>query len=347
MISLYPVNLLNPCSQLYSLYSLQNSLLLYKALKILARLALPFFCRKIIINRPELLKHKGPLLLASNHPNSFLDSVILDTLFEQPIWSLARGDVFKKPFYIKLLTSLKILPVYRTSEGVENLSENYKTFEACLDLFKKKSIVTIFSEGKCINEWHLRPLKKGTARLAIRAWDDDIPLTVLPVAINYSSFSRFGKNVFLYFGDAISKEDISMYETDGLKHAAFNSLLEKQLKQYVYEIPKEDKALQKQKLEIRPSLPGKILLALPALIGFILHAPLFLPIKKYVWKRTFKTDHYDSVMVAILLFAYPVYLLLLVAVLLLVTGCWWWLLLLLLLPFTAWSYIQMKPQLDK
>lgn len=327
--------------------------MLYKALKILARLALPFFCRKIVINRPEMLKLKGPLLLACNHPNSFLDSVILDTLFEQPVWSLARGDVFKKPFYIRLLTALKILPVYRTSEGVENLSENYKTFEACLDIFKKNGIVTIFSEGKCINEWHLRPLKKGTARLAVKAWSEwtpsgegNIPLTVLPVAINYSSFTRFGKNIFLFFGKPIKKEDIPMQEADGLYHAAFNSLLEEQLKQFVFEIPKEDKALQKQQLEIRPSLSVKILLALPALIGFILHAPLFLPIKKYVWKRTFKTDHYDSVMVAILLFAYPFYLLLLTSSALLLTGNWLFVLLLLLLPFCAWSYIQLKPQLD-
>ena len=107
-----------------------------------------------------MLNEKGPLLLACNHPNSFLDSVILNTLFEQPVWSLARGDVFKKPFYAKLLTALKILPVYRTSEGVENLSENYKTFDACIRIFKSNGIVTIYSEGKCINEWHLRPLKK-------------------------------------------------------------------------------------------------------------------------------------------------------------------------------------------
>jgi len=57
-----------------------------------------------------MLKEKGPLLLACNHPNSFLDAVLIDALFEQPVYSLARGDVFKKPFYIKLLTALKYCP---------------------------------------------------------------------------------------------------------------------------------------------------------------------------------------------------------------------------------------------
>ena len=67
-----------------------------------------------------MLKEKGPLLLACNHPNSFLDAVILDILFEQPVWSLARGDAFSGKTINKILTAVKILPVYRTSEGVEN-----------------------------------------------------------------------------------------------------------------------------------------------------------------------------------------------------------------------------------
>ena len=172
--------------------------LLYQFLKILSRLAMLIWCRRIIINKPQLLKEKGPLLIACNHPNSFLDSVILDTIFQQNVWYLARGDAFKNKKISRILAALKILPVYRSSEGAENLSENYKTFDACISIFRQSGIVAIFSEGKCINEWHLRPLKKGTARLAIKAWEEGIPLKVVPVGINYSSFSRFGKNIFPY-----------------------------------------------------------------------------------------------------------------------------------------------------
>jgi 1-acyl-sn-glycerol-3-phosphate acyltransferase len=321
--------------------------LLYNILKILARFAIQIFCRRIIINKPELLEIKGPVLLACNHPNSFLDSVILDTLFQQPVWSLARGDVFKKPFYIKLLTALKILPVYRTSEGVENLSENYKTFEACINIFKEDGIVTIFSEGKCINEWHLRPLKKGTARLSIKAWEEKIPLRVLPVAINYSSFHRFGKNIFLNFGEIINEVDINRNEADGLQHQSFNNKLEQELQQLVYEIPKKDKPKQKEMLEIKQPVLKKMLLALPAAIGWLIHLPLYLPIKNYTWKRTATNDHYDSVMTGILIVTYPFYLFLLTVVAGILTPAWWVGGLLLFIPFTAWSYVQLKPQLDK
>ena len=255
--------------------------LFYKILKPIVRLAMQIFCRKVIINVPTLLKSEGPLLLACNHPNSFMDSVIMNALFEQPVWSLARGDAFKKKFYARLLKSLKILPVYRTSEGVENLGENYKTFEACIDIFRNNGIVLIYSEGKCINEWHLRPLKKGTARLATKAWEEKIPLRVLPVGINYSSFRRFGKNLFINFGDIITVKDININEVDGLRHQSFNNKLQRQLEKLVFEIPGSDQSLQQEKLKLKPSLFKKILLSLPAMLGWIMHLPLFMPDQKF------------------------------------------------------------------
>jgi 1-acyl-sn-glycerol-3-phosphate acyltransferase len=320
---------------------------LYSILKIISRIGIQLYCRKIIINKPELLNIKGPVLLASNHPNSFLDSVILDTLFKQSVWNLARGDSFINKTIKKIFASLKILPVYRTSEGVENISENYKTFEDCISIFRQKGIVAIFSEGKCMNEWHLRPLKKGTARLAIKAWEKGIPLQVLPVGINYSSFTRFGKNIFLNFGEIITVNDFDIKMAEGLFYQSFNDKLRVQLEDLVFEIPKNDKKAQSEKLEIKPSKLKKIALAIPAAIGWLIHFPLYLPIKKYVWKRAFKNDHYDSVMTGILLFTYPAYLLILISLLWIFLKSWWVILPFLLIPFTAWSYVQLKPQLDK
>lgn len=321
--------------------------MLYSVLKIAARIAIRIFCRRIIINKPDLLRIKGPVLLAANHPNSFLDSVIINTLFEQPVWSLARGDVFRKPFHIRLLASLNILPVYRTSEGVENLSENYRTFESCIEIFREKGIVTIFSEGKCVNEWHLRPLKKGTARLAMKAWEEGIPLKVLPVGINYSSFFRFGKNIFLNFGDIIEQDTVNFNHADGLRHQTFNTILSQQLEKLVFEIPLADKQKQEQLLTIKQPLWKKLILALPAFVGWITHIPLYGVVKLYTKKRAYDTGHYDSVMTALLLFSYPPYLLLIVAASILLTHCWWAALLFLLLPCFAWAAVQLKPQLDR
>src|SRR5215467_6921841 len=257
------------------------------------------FCRRIIVNKPELLKKKGPLLLACNHPNSFLDATIIADLFDEAVYSLARGDVFKKPFYRRILKALKMFPVYRTSEGVENLGINYETFDECKNIFKRKGIVLIFSEAKCVNEWHLRPLRKGTARLSFSTWEENIPLEVLPVGINYSSFRRFSKNVFINFGNIIAKEDLDIDEGDGKRNLAFNLKLKEQLHQLVYEINKNNIDQQQKILEKKPSLFTKICLFIPAVIGWLIHAPLYVPIKNFTFKKTVNNDHYDSILVVL------------------------------------------------
>ncbi len=300
-----------------------------------------------MINQPERVKEKGPLLLASNHPNSFLDSVLLNTIFHEPVWSLARGDVFKKPLYRRLLTAVKILPVYRTSEGVENLSENYKTFDACIELFKKNGIITIYSEGKCINEWHLRPLKKGTARLAIKAWDEKIPLRVLPVALNYSSFTHFGKNVFINFGEIITADVTGTQTADGARNLEFNNRLRSELEKGVFEITADDYAQLNRKLTVPVSPVKKIWLFIPGWIGWLLNLPPFLFARRTAIRRLKEPGHYDSVVMGILLLIYPIYVLLITGALLLITQSWWSLLFPMIALFTAWAYVQIKPQQPK
>lgn len=311
----------------------------------MVRLTFLIFCRKVVFNKKELLKSKGPLLIAFNHPNSFLDAIVIDDFMQEPVWSLARGDAFKSKFAARILNAVRVMPVYRTSEGVENLSENYKTFDACLEIFRKDGLVQIFSEGKCVNEWHLRPLKKGTARLAIKAWEENIPLRVLPLGINYSSFEFFGKNIFINFGEFITAEDIDIKAPDGVRNQAFNSKLQQQLQKLVYEIHAKDLEKQKQLLEVNIPLWKKIVLFLPAIAGYIINAPLYLPIKYLLDKKAKGSGHYDSIMLVLLMFAYPVYLLLLTSVVYFIVGKWWVWLLLLAIPFTAWSYVQIKQQL--
>lgn len=292
------------------------------------------------------MQTNGPLLLAVNHPNSFLDAIIFCTLFDKPIYSLARGDAFKGRLISRVLFSLKLLPVYRVSEGVENLEENYKTFDQCKDIFKKNGIVLIFSEGRCINEWHLRPLKKGTARLAISSWEDGIPLKVLPVGINYSSFNRMGKNIKLFFGKFITAGDIENENSHGKNIQSFNNNLVQQLQPLVFEIAGNNEEALYNKFYCPQSRLKKSLLFIPSVIGWLLHMPFYLPIKKIIKKMSFHTDHYDSIVVGILMLAYPLYVILISLLVFLLTQEVISFILLLIIPFTAWAHIQLKKQLE-
>ena len=293
----------------------------------------------------DFLQMKGPLLIAANHPNSFLDAIILSSLFKEPIYSLARGDAFASKFYSKILSALNMLPVYRVSEGVENLDHNYITFDACQQLFNENKIVLIFSEGRCINEWHLRPLKKGTARLAMTAWMQNVPLKIIPLGINYSSYRKFGKVIDLNFGNFIPKEDIHSDLQSGKALNEFNDLLKEQLQELVYEIKKDDIASLKKIFGIKQNLLKRILLFIPAVIGFILHALLYYALILTIKNRA--KDHYDSIIVGVLFLFYPIYILLFVLIVFLITSSAYSLWLLILMPLTALSLLHFKSIIAK
>ena len=317
--------------------------MLYNILKIPARFALLFYCRKIFINKKEALQLEGPLLIAANHPNSFLDAILLATVFRYPIYSLARGDAFANKFYSKLLAAMNMLPVYRVSEGLENLEHNYSTFTECQKIFDNNGIVLIFSEGRCINEWHLRPLKKGTARLAISAWQQGIPLKVLPLGINYSSFRTFGKNIILNFGDLIDSSNPDIDTSNGKAIIDLNRKLYRQLKKLVIEIKPGDKITRKKVFFISQSIIKKIFLFIPSIIGWLLHFPLYYSIDLFIKNRA--KDHYDSIIAGLLFICYPVYIAALTLLIYFFTKNSFSFLLILIIPFTAWAHLQLKKQI--
>jgi 1-acyl-sn-glycerol-3-phosphate acyltransferase len=310
----------------------------YYLLKTYARLAIHLYCTKIVVNKKDLLKIEGPVLFAANHPNSFLDGVILSTLLDQTLYSLTRGDVFKNKTAGKLLTWLKLLPVYRTSEGTQNLAYNYATFTACHEVFKKNQIVLIFSEANSINEWKLRPLRKGTARLAFSSWLQDIRLKVIPVAFNYNSFKKFGKEVHLNFGEEIRADHFN-HATEGRQLNEFTQKLEQQLQSLVYTAGNEETA---QKFFASKKATLKTLLFfVPGIIGWLLHVPLFYSCR-FITANWFKqSDHYDGVLTALLFFSYPVYILL-IAFLVANSHLALGLFALIALPVSAWCWLQVK-----
>lgn len=324
------------------LFSLQYSLIspvLYSLLKVYARLIIPLYCTKIVVNKKELLKINGPVLFAANHPNSFLDGVILSTLLNETLYSLTRGDVFKNSMVNSILRWVKLLPVYRTREGVHNLSGNYTTFAACHQIFKMKKIVLIFSEASCVNEWHLRPLRKGTARLAFSSWQQGIELKVIPLAFNYDSFKKFGKEVHLNFGEEIKKESFNKKDSEGNQLNDFTQQLQQQLQSLVYEAPNQlaaQKYFQAKKNKIRTAL-----LFLPGIIGWLVHAPIFYLCRFITDLRFKKSDHYDSVLHALLMLVYPLYILFIA-----ILGSFYhnmlFVIVVLIVPFFAWCWLQVR-----
>jgi len=166
--------------------------LIYLLLKPFIRLAVAIFCPELIVRNKSIYDLKGPVLITANHPDSFLDAILIAAVIKRPIHFLARGDAFHKPWHNFLLRTLHMFPVYRLSEGKENLGLNAAAFENSRRVLSQNGIVLIFIEGICLNTHALQPFKKGAARIASTCWKEGIPLNILPLGIGYSSLKKWG-----------------------------------------------------------------------------------------------------------------------------------------------------------
>jgi 1-acyl-sn-glycerol-3-phosphate acyltransferase len=297
------------------------------------------YCRESVVNFDTSTTYNQPKIIASNHPNSFFDAIVIAVKYPQPIYFLARGDAFKKPLVAKFLTALQLVPIYRLSEGKSNLIKNKDTFQKCISLLKQNQTILIFSEGICINEWQLRTLKKGTARLALMAVNENISnLRIQPTNLNYSSFDKNPKEILLNFN---SEFEVSQSLKN--RESAFYSNFNRQLKQGLL-----DKLIiqtDKKQLDLFPkkkSLLFKIVLALPAFFGYLLNYGIYSIFKKIAYKKTKNTVFYDSVLFGLLLIFYPV----IVTIISILIGVLFNFkiatLLFIVFPFTGWCYSMFK-----
>jgi 1-acyl-sn-glycerol-3-phosphate acyltransferase len=275
--------------------------LIYFLLHPFIRLAIKIFCYKIVVNRTDSFSEEGPILITANHPDSFLDAIIIAAYFKRPIHFLARGDAFNKPWHSVLLKTLHLFPVYRLSEGKENLGLNSLAFENSKKVLQQNGIVLIFIEGICLNKNSLQPFKKGAARIANQCWADQIPVRVLPIRLNYNSFSKFGKRVSIQVGNFLTQKDLLVYEEEAKNYIHFNQQVNQCLENLV-------------PINISIDKPNAFFVPF-GLIGKFLHLPFYRLIQKFVQQKTSGTVFYDSVLFGLLFLLYPFYLLMIALIL--------------------------------
>jgi 1-acyl-sn-glycerol-3-phosphate acyltransferase len=180
--------------------------MLYKVLAVIVRWWLSIHYKRIFVGGIENFPETGPVMLAANHGNAFLDAITVCLSVKRPVWFLARADIFKKSWQRKLLHAIHIIPVYRMRDGLENMEKNNDTFNFCVNLLENNEVILMFPEGNAVPEKRLRPLKKGIARIAFQAveelkWEKEIP--IISVGINYVNHTQFRTEVMLGFSEPV------------------------------------------------------------------------------------------------------------------------------------------------
>lgn len=254
-------------------------------LKLFIQAGLWLFCHEIHLKNKQLFKTKGPLLIIANHPNSFLDALIIGSYYQRRVYFLARGDAFKKPIHRFILESLNMIPVYRLREGKEFLHLNDYAFNKSIDLISKGYAVLIFIEGICINSHELQPFKKGTARILEGVQKLNVNLKIHIAGIAFNQLRGIGKNINLIISEMSNIPTI----LNSKDRVVFNQIVFEQLKENI----------------IIPTTPTRIN---KNNIFYSLHLPYYNIIKKWVDRKTKYTVFFDSVLFSVLLFTYPLFL---------------------------------------
>ncbi|EMR03061.1 1-acyl-sn-glycerol-3-phosphate acyltransferase [Cesiribacter andamanensis] len=182
--------------------------MLYTLLKSLLRAAVWVFYKEIQVQGRELLPQKGPLLLAVNHPNTFMDPIVVALLLRQRTGFLANGGIFANAFLKWIFARLHLIPVYRPQDvKVGEPIDNSKTFQKSADYLLKGGTIMIFPEGSSVNEMKLRKLKTGTARIALETAARQhftSGLLISPVSLTYSDPTRFHSRLYIGVGEPLA-----------------------------------------------------------------------------------------------------------------------------------------------
>ena len=179
-----------------------------------------YFRQWIILGRKNIPKNT-PVIFAGNHQNALLDSFLLVTSSRKFTYYLARGGIFKRHLFKRILLFFRIMPIYRFRDGIGTVRKNEKIIESCITLLMKKELLTIFPEGNHDDKYRIRPLQRGLSHIALQSesvseWK--LKLKIIPAGIQYEEPNSFRSRVMVSFGEPISVADYRKeYETDARK----------------------------------------------------------------------------------------------------------------------------------
>ena len=176
----------------------------YRAVRALGRFWLWFFFKSVDVRHPERVPAGGPVLLCINHPNNFIDSLLVGGALRRKVHYLATAALFRNPLVARFLRACGAIPVYRRQDDPDRMDRNLEAFAACFGAFRDGRLVAIYPEGTTHAEVRVQRIKTGAARLAL-GYEAERPreLQVIPVGLNFDARKSFRGRVLVSFGSPV------------------------------------------------------------------------------------------------------------------------------------------------
>ena len=159
--------------------------------------------RKYQVEGLENLPQNASVIWASNHTNALMDPLVMLSATKQQKVFVARADIFKKKSVIKILTFLKIMPIYRIRDGIEAVRHNNESIAQATDVLLDGVPFVIYPEATHRPKHSLLKLSKGIfhiAESAIEHTDEQKSVYIQPIGIEYGDYFRFRSTVLIRFG---------------------------------------------------------------------------------------------------------------------------------------------------
>ena len=171
-------------------------------LRLIVKLALNIYFKKIRVFGKDNLPKDKAVIIVCNHQNALIDPLMIATHTQLKPSFLTRASAFKNPIAAKLLDFIRMIPIYRVRDGIDNMEKNKETFDKSVNILLNNGSILIFGEGNHDLHRSLRPLKKGFSRIANMTLESnpELDLVILPVGINYSNHKKSGSNVSIHIG---------------------------------------------------------------------------------------------------------------------------------------------------
>lgn len=230
-----------------SQHRIQDPSISYSLLKYAVDSSLFNAYREIVYKGLDKIPTDGAIIFAPNHTNALMDALLVLALDQKPKVFVARADIFRNKFVARILSFLKMMPIMRLRDGIDEVKKNDETIHRAVEVLMDKVPFCILPEGKHRAQHSLLPLTKGIFRIAIQAQEvmgDKMPLYIIPLGIEYGNFFRFRSTALVQVGEPMNVREYLHQHSDITQPELMNLMktdLAERLKKVILYIPDDER----------------------------------------------------------------------------------------------------------
>ena len=218
---------------------------LYSFLRYYVDFCLKLSYRNVRYEGLDRIPRDGAVIYAPNHTNALMDALVILAMNRSAKVFVARADIFRNPTLAKIFRFLKIMPIMRMRDGIDEVKRNSEIISKSVDVLRDRVPFCIFPEGTHQTKYSSLPLSKGIFRIAFQAQDmmPDMPLYIVPVGIRYGSFFRFRSTVYIKIGEPIHVGEFLRENASCEPQVQINMLrdiLAERMKRSIFYIPNDE-----------------------------------------------------------------------------------------------------------